>query len=138
MLILAPADPLSSQRAPTDHCAGSPTDCAIGLPFAFPHGLLAYACLLMPACLPLPHMGSLGPFPGLSRRSYRAHAESRSTGLGMARMGIAGSILMRMHGSGMTAMGSEAVSGRSEGDWRGDGMNALRGRSKGLCGAHRA
>ena len=53
-------------------------------------------------------------------------------------MGIAGSILMRMHGSGMTAMGSEAVSGRSEGDWRGDGLNALRGRLKRLCGAQRA
>ena len=53
-------------------------------------------------------------------------------------MGIAGSILMRMHGSGMHAMGSEAVSGRSEGDWQGDGMNALRGRSKGPCGAQRA
>ena len=51
-------------------------------------------------------------------------------GLLWAHMGIARSVLMRMHMNGMTAMGPQAISGRFETFWHADGLNVQPERSE--------
>ena len=82
--------------------------------------LLASACLLAYACLLL-HAGSpLAPI-WLNRPFAWPNGRSRSTGLQMAYAGIVGSLYARMSDAGMSAMGPQAISGRSETFWHADG-----------------
>ena len=107
--------------------AGSPTDCAVGLPLHIAMArLLAFSCLclllllLALACLLL---GSLRLFAGLHRLIAHWNMRSRSTGLLWAHRRSLGTVLMHAHVTGSSAMGPQAVSGRFESDWHADGLN---------------